>query len=394
VLRASCPLLRARCTKHQARTRHPARSHPALDDERRRYYRLTPFGRDVAIAEVRQLETIVVLVWAADPGGSRTWLSGPEIADLAQRTTALEGVAGLSDRHLVLTGGGEPDELNVIASSPELFPLLGVSPAIGRAFSASDADEHAAPVVILSHAFWQRRFGASPAVIGSMQRPTSSSACSLSRSRSCHPARPRGPASRAFAADAGHGLPAARAISAQLDVRRRQGVWAPRGGGRWAFGGRSRRRPRSAGGERRHHDVARRSLARAAWFRRGIGGALAMLALALAAVGVYGMLAFAIAQRRREFGVRLALGATPAGLVRLVMSDIARVVVFGLVVGLPAAVAVPRWARTLAPGTAGSDALTLTLAGAVTAIIALLAGYLPARRASQASAASALRSDG
>jgi putative ABC transport system permease protein len=92
--------------------------------------------------------------------------------------------------------------------------------------------------------------------------------------------------------------------------------------------------------------------------------------------------------------VRLALGATPAGLVRLVMSDIARVVVFGLVVGLPAAVAVPRWARTLAPGTAGSDALTLTLAGAVTAIIALLAGYLPARRASQASAASALRSDG
>jgi ABC-type antimicrobial peptide transport system permease subunit len=103
------------------------------------------------------------------------------------------------------------------------------------------------------------------------------------------------------------------------------------------------------------------------------------------------MLAFALAQRQRELGVRLALGATPAGLVSLVMSDSARLVALGLLVGLPASIAAARWTQAFVPGAAGSDPLTLAAAGALTALIALAASYLPAHRASKVNPTSALR---
>jgi putative ABC transport system permease protein len=109
----------------------------------------------------------VALVWAKDPDGARTWLSAPEIDDLARRTTSLEGVAGLTDLRLALTGAGEPEELEIVAASAALFPLLGVSPQAGRVFSDAEALETSAPVVLLSDSLWRRRFGAAAAVVGS-----------------------------------------------------------------------------------------------------------------------------------------------------------------------------------------------------------------------------------
>jgi putative ABC transport system permease protein len=109
----------------------------------------------------------VALVWARDPDGARTWLSAPEVEDLARRSSTLEAIAGLTDLRLALTGVGEPEELEVVAASPALFPLLGVSTQSGQVFTDADALETSTPVVLLSDSFWRRRFGASPGVIGS-----------------------------------------------------------------------------------------------------------------------------------------------------------------------------------------------------------------------------------
>src|SRR5262249_31341341 len=109
----------------------------------------------------------IALVWATDADGARTWLSAPEIEDLSRRSTTLEGIAGLTDLRLALTGTGEPEELEVVAASAALFPLLGVSAQAGHAFPESEPLEASTPVVLLSDSFWRRRFGASPAVLGS-----------------------------------------------------------------------------------------------------------------------------------------------------------------------------------------------------------------------------------
>jgi len=80
----------------------------------------------------------VVLVWAAPPDGSRTWLSLPELDDLRRDSRTFEGLAGLTDLRLNLTGDGPPEEVQVVAASASLFTLLGVDASIGRTLDAAD----------------------------------------------------------------------------------------------------------------------------------------------------------------------------------------------------------------------------------------------------------------
>jgi putative ABC transport system permease protein len=108
----------------------------------------------------------IVLIWAVTPEGARTWLSAPEIDDIGERATTLDGVAGLTDLRFALTGSGPPEEVNVVSASANLFPMLGTRPEIGRLFQPADDVEAAARVTVLSHGLWTRRFGASPAVLG------------------------------------------------------------------------------------------------------------------------------------------------------------------------------------------------------------------------------------
>ena len=109
----------------------------------------------------------LALVWATDAEGARTWLSAPEIDDLRRRATTIDQVAGLSDLRLGLTGTGAPEELQVVAASASLFGMLGATPAAGRLLSDDDDREHAPLSVVLGYGLWQRRFGGSPAVVGS-----------------------------------------------------------------------------------------------------------------------------------------------------------------------------------------------------------------------------------
>jgi hypothetical protein len=83
---------------------------------------------------------------------------------------AFDHLAAYIPDSITLTGRGEPERLDVVRATANLFPLLGVAPQLGRAFTPEEDRPGAARVVILSHAFWQRGFGADPGVIGQSLR--------------------------------------------------------------------------------------------------------------------------------------------------------------------------------------------------------------------------------
>ena len=122
-----------------------------------------------------------------------------------------------------------------------------------------------------------------------------------------------------------------------------------------------------------------------------LSAAFAMLATLLAAVGLYGVLAYTVAQRTREFGLRMALGAD-AGRVRgLVLGQVGRMTIVGGVVGVVAALALGRVARSLLFELDAHDPLTLAASAAVLVFVALGAGLIPAHRASRLDPMRALR---
>jgi putative ABC transport system permease protein len=120
-------------------------------------------------------------------------------------------------------------------------------------------------------------------------------------------------------------------------------------------------------------------------------GAFAGLAVLLAMVGTYGVLAYAVTQQTREIGIRLALGAQPRAVLRAVVQRGMTLVVAGVVVGLLAAVGLSRYLRALLFEISPSDPLTYALGAAVLLLVALLACWLPARRAARTDPMVALR---
>jgi len=118
-----------------------------------------------------------------------------------------------------------------------------------------------------------------------------------------------------------------------------------------------------------------------------------VLAMLLAAVGLYGVLAYSTEQRTREIGVRLALGAQRSGVVVLVVREMAIIAAIATLVALPSVVALARLFRTLLYGVATFDPLTLAGAVALTAVMVALASALPARRAAAVEPMQALRTE-
>ncbi|MBI4660336.1 MAG: ABC transporter permease [Verrucomicrobia bacterium] len=114
-------------------------------------------------------------------------------------------------------------------------------------------------------------------------------------------------------------------------------------------------------------------------------------ALLLAALGLYGVMAYGVARRTREIGIRMALGAQTSNVLWLVLRETLLLVCAGVAVGLPVALAATRLTEGLLFGLTPNDPLTLALAVAVMVVIAALAGYLPARRAAHVNPLSALR---
>jgi len=117
----------------------------------------------------------------------------------------------------------------------------------------------------------------------------------------------------------------------------------------------------------------------------------AVLATLLAAIGLYGVLAYTVAQRTREFGLRMALGADGGRVRGMVMRQVAVMAVIGGLVGLVVAVGIGQAAQSLLFEIKGYDPVVLSLSAAVLAVVTLAAGYLPALRASRIDPMKALR---
>jgi len=116
-------------------------------------------------------------------------------------------------------------------------------------------------------------------------------------------------------------------------------------------------------------------------FNATLLGLFAALALALAATGVYGVLQYSVIQRKREMGIRLAIGATSSNMMGLIVGQAVRLALIGVVIGLIGAFALTRVIRALLFNTDPLDALTFIASAAVLLLIAVLSSYLPARRA-------------
>jgi putative ABC transport system permease protein len=128
-------------------------------------------------------------------------------------------------------------------------------------------------------------------------------------------------------------------------------------------------------------------------FNMTLLSALAILALGLAVVGVYGVAAYAAAQRTREIGIRIALGAGRRHVLSLVIASGLRWAVLGVVTGLTAAYAGTRFLATLLFGVTPTDSATFAGLAVLMLGVAALANYIPARRAASVNPISALRGD-
>ena len=122
-------------------------------------------------------------------------------------------------------------------------------------------------------------------------------------------------------------------------------------------------------------------------------GAVGVLALALAAIGLYGVIAYAVAQRTHEVGIRLALGAQPSQVLRLVVRQGVLLTVLGVAIGIAGALAAGRLIAHFLFGVSATDPVTFAGVCVALAAVAALASYIPARRAARVDPIIALRSE-
>jgi putative ABC transport system permease protein len=139
-------------------------------------------------------------------------------------------------------------------------------------------------------------------------------------------------------------------------------------------------------------EVVERSLGQR-WLNMALLVSFAIAALLLCAIGIYGVIAFGVARQKREFGIRLALGATRQAIAGGVLRNGLTLAAIGTALGLVIAVAITRAMQSLLFGVTAGDVVSYAIATTAVVLVALLASYLPARRAAAVEPAITLRAD-
>ncbi len=112
----------------------------------------------------------VVMVWMTWRGWDETWLSEPEVLDIREGARSLDGMAAYSTSAGNLTGDGEPERVATASVTADVFPVLGVTPALGRPFTVEEDQPGSDDVVVLSHGLWQRRYAGDRDIVGRVIR--------------------------------------------------------------------------------------------------------------------------------------------------------------------------------------------------------------------------------
>ncbi|HEU4630879.1 MAG TPA: ABC transporter permease [Gemmatimonadaceae bacterium] len=333
----------------------------------------------------------LVRIWPTSAAGEDFSASEPEFLDLQARNRTFAAMAAMRPAHPSLTGEGEPERLDGAAVTHTLFPLLGVQPVLGRAFTAAeDRAGDGARVALLSHELWQRRFGGDSGVVGRV----------ITLDGAPFVVTGVLPASFAFAPGVDVYLPLAPSAGAErddrwLDVvgRLAPGVTLAQARADLARVARELAAEHPATNE--GWGVRAVSFAdwlRGAQYRRAVWvlfGAVACLLL-LACANVANLLVAQGIARQGELGIRAALGASRGRVVRQLFTESLVLALAGAGVGLLLAAWAVDAVRTLAAPDAVPGLADVALDGRVVAfalgtgvLTALLFGLLPALRAAR-----------
>lgn len=126
-------------------------------------------------------------------------------------------------------------------------------------------------------------------------------------------------------------------------------------------------------------------------FRTWLLGSFAVMALVLAAAGIFGVISYSVSRRTHEIGIRVTLGASPVNVMRLILTESTRLVLIGLAVGIPISLGLGRFLSNLLFGIHAADPATFTAVAFLLFTVATLAAYIPARRATRVDPMIALR---
>jgi MacB-like protein/FtsX-like permease family protein len=298
---------------------------------------LMPLPYDRPDQLVRLVETVPP---AASPTGIAQRritdsLSVGELDELRHRAKTVSHIASYLNAFLTLTDTGDTARLEGWRVEPPLFPMLRVRPLYGRALDATDAAVGAANVIVLGYGAWQRHLGGRPEVIGQ----------SLTLDNKRYVIVGVMPAGFEFPVEfSSHDF----WVPLSLDVTTKEA-----------------REVRSFSG----------------------------VVLLIATIGLYGTVAYAVAQRTREIGIRVALGARRGHVMGFVLRRTAIVTIIGLVVGCAGALLVTRYLEGMLFGLSPVDIPTFVRVAFLFCSIATVATWVPARRALSVDPMIALRQD-
>jgi putative ABC transport system permease protein len=343
----------------------------------------------------------IAMIWVAGSGGARSAVAFHTFREVAERSRSFETLAVMKPWQPTLSGADAPERFDGQQVSPGILRTLGVAPALGRDFEASDDVPKGPRVVILGDGLWRRRFGADPAIVGRTVRLDSETYTVIG-------VMPRGfqtvlaPSAEAWSPlqyeTRNAASPETREWGHHLTMigRLRPGVSIGRAARELAEIARSPvadfPRPRFASLEQGFLVSSLRDD-----ITRGVRPALlavlgaVLVVLLIACVNVTNLLLARAAQRRGEFAVRAALGAQRGRIARQLVTESLLLSLLGGALGLAVAqlgvrglvaVSPPQLPRAAAIGV---DAAVFVCALGLTALIGVVVGLVPARHASRAS---------